>query len=84
MLAFFTPQWGSRVDQDVGPCAGSTTSPLPGKLDVAAENAISVPSFGAQLPPLWRPHLLSLRELSVAAVFVFRFTLGPGECTGTT
>jgi hypothetical protein len=57
------------------PFAGSSTSPLPGKLDVAAENAISVPPFGAQLPPLWRPHLPSLRELSAAAAFIFRFIL---------
>ena len=58
MLAFFTPQWGSRVDQDVGPRAGSTTSPLPGKLSGVAENAISVPSFGTQLPLQGRPYLL--------------------------
>ena len=84
MLAFLTPsEVSSRVDQGVGPIAGSSTSPLPGKLGAVAENAISVPSFGAQVPPEWRPHLPSLRELSIAAAFLFRFILvqanGPAQ-----
>ena len=41
MLGFFVPP-RSRVDQGVGPLAGSSTSPLPGELSRVAENAISV------------------------------------------
>jgi hypothetical protein len=51
MLALFNPLWGSRVDQDVGPFVGSTTNPLPGKLDADAKRRIC---------PLEKPDLVHL------------------------